>query len=418
MKIQSNRLLCRSVLALMGLAAAWPSAHATLLYWDSNDVTPGAGAAPYGTWGVNAFWNTDAAGGAGTFATTTTSDDDLQFVAGPTGGSGDTAYTVTVDSPQSAKSLTFLNPASPTLTGGILSVGAGGISVPQMVTSAVVAGSAVSGTKIYTLDTAVLGLVNATVSGTGIPVGTTVTSVTGTPAVTLNLSNFTTATVTNATFTPVNANRVTFNSTLNLTANQTWAFNNNSGNAYIHFACDFTGSGNITQTGIGGNRIYAGSSAGWTGALTLNGSGLTFGTSQQAQTRLNHTTLTMRNAGTSNPSMTIYLDNGGVTNFPNNIVFDNAGGAGWNFNQNNGSGSVGAVEVLSGTLSGTTNGQVLFSGGNGSDLSGLGLHGQIRLSGNNSGWTSTRGDDAVWIRTGYLYLDHANALGASNSISM
>jgi len=55
MKIQSNRLLCRSVLALMGLAAAWPSAHATLLYWDSNDVTPGAGAAPYGTWGVNAW---------------------------------------------------------------------------------------------------------------------------------------------------------------------------------------------------------------------------------------------------------------------------------------------------------------------------------------------------------------------------
>ena len=354
MKIQSNPFLRRSALALLGLAAAWSSAQATSLYWDGNDVAAGAGTAPYGTWGTDAFWNTDATGGgAGAFQFTTTATDNLQFVAAPAVGSGDTAYVVTVDGTQAANSLTVLNPASPTFTGGIISLGAGGISVPQYYT------------------------------------GTT-----------------------------ANANRVTFNSTLNLTANQTWTFNNNSGNAYVHIACDFTGSGNITQTGIGGNRIYAGSSAGWTGSLTLNGSGLTFGTSQQAQTRLNNSTLTMRNAGTSNPSMTIYLDNGGVTNFRNNIVFDNAGAYGWNFNQNNGSGSVGAVEVLSGTLSGSTNGQVLFSSGDSFDFSGVGLHGQTRLSGNNSGWTSTRATDAVWIRTGYLYLDSPNALGTNNSISL
>jgi autotransporter-associated beta strand protein len=48
------------------------------LYWDTDGSTAGFGTAS-GTWGTDAFWNTDATGGAGTFSTLTTTSDLLNF---------------------------------------------------------------------------------------------------------------------------------------------------------------------------------------------------------------------------------------------------------------------------------------------------------------------------------------------------
>jgi len=75
------------------------------LYWDTDGTNSGgsAGTTAPGTWGIDAFWNTAGAGGAGTFITTTTASDDLFFSAG-TDVTG--ASTVTVDGTQMASSLT------------------------------------------------------------------------------------------------------------------------------------------------------------------------------------------------------------------------------------------------------------------------------------------------------------------------
>jgi autotransporter-associated beta strand protein len=58
------------LLALIGLflSLAAPNARALSLYfWDSNGATPGAGSAPTGTWGEDAFWSEDdKAGNPGT----------------------------------------------------------------------------------------------------------------------------------------------------------------------------------------------------------------------------------------------------------------------------------------------------------------------------------------------------------------
>ncbi|MCX6962638.1 MAG: hypothetical protein NTZ08_09345 [Verrucomicrobia bacterium] len=96
------------------------SLKAANLYWDSNGATAGAGATPNGTWGVNSFWNTAAAGTAGTFSTGMTQADDGYFSAGT---DAINAYTVTVNGTQAAGNL-FFQEGTPTLTGGTIALGA------------------------------------------------------------------------------------------------------------------------------------------------------------------------------------------------------------------------------------------------------------------------------------------------------
>jgi fibronectin-binding autotransporter adhesin len=123
-------------LALL-LAYAGNSAHAQNLYWDSNGATAGAGATPTGTWGTSNFWNTDSTGGAGTFSIPTANTDNLFFVAGPSGTSGNNNYTVTVSGAQVANSLTFQASGQTTISGGTSltlgngTAGAGGITMNQ-----------------------------------------------------------------------------------------------------------------------------------------------------------------------------------------------------------------------------------------------------------------------------------------------
>jgi len=355
----SAPILSCSIAALL----AAPVARAATLYWDENSTTAGAGATPTGTWGVDNAWNTDPLGtGTGTFQITTASTDNLQFVAGPAATSGNNAYVITVSGSQAANSITVLSPGNATFSSGTIFLGAGGLSVSR-----------------YAYGT------------------------------------------TN------NSNQVQFNSTLDLTADQTWTNSYQSNNESMVIAGNLTGSGNLTKLAFndGANpaasrlTFSAGSSAGWTGALTINGGALFCATSQQLVTRLNSSTLTLNGVGNGcgQSSLATNLDIGSATNFTNNINFI-SGAYGYGFSQGLGGGFVGSAEVFSGVLSGTTNGaSIQFSGGNSLDLSGVGLQGQYRLSGSNTGLVSTRALDAFYIRTGYVYLDSANAAGTNNSLS-
>jgi autotransporter-associated beta strand protein len=106
------------------------TAHAGTYYWDTNGSTAGAGDTPSGTWGTG-NWSTDQAGGSTLSPHTTTSADNLYFVAGPNANSsGENAFTVTINGTQNASALYFESPGAPTLSGtGTINLGAGGITV-------------------------------------------------------------------------------------------------------------------------------------------------------------------------------------------------------------------------------------------------------------------------------------------------
>jgi hypothetical protein len=116
-----------ALLAAFVLFCTDKSASAQSLYWDTNSVTAGSGAAT-GTWGTSNFWNTDSTGGsAGAFTSATVNTSDLFFSAGTNGTTG----TVTVSSAQVANSITFQTNAVTTISGGTsITLGGGGSAIP------------------------------------------------------------------------------------------------------------------------------------------------------------------------------------------------------------------------------------------------------------------------------------------------
>ena len=88
-------------------------ANATNYYWDQNSTTTGAGDTPTGTWGSDTCWNNLSTGGSGSFTATTTSSDNLYFVANPAANSGENAYTVNVAGYQNANRLFFQSSGAP-----------------------------------------------------------------------------------------------------------------------------------------------------------------------------------------------------------------------------------------------------------------------------------------------------------------
>ena len=95
-----------STLLLIALFLAAHPAHAVDLYWDINSIIAGSGGpTPSGSWGtaLTSNWNTDSTGGAGTFQSTTATDD-LHFSAG-TDATG--AYTVTTSGNKLANNIFF-----------------------------------------------------------------------------------------------------------------------------------------------------------------------------------------------------------------------------------------------------------------------------------------------------------------------
>lgn len=108
-------------LCLLFASVGSQPAVATPLYWDGNSTTAGAGnttALLNREWGTFAAWNSDAAGVTDTFTATTTSTDDLFFVAAPSATSGNIAFNPTVFGDQQAGSITFQQAGNATLSGG------------------------------------------------------------------------------------------------------------------------------------------------------------------------------------------------------------------------------------------------------------------------------------------------------------
>ena len=90
----------------------------TMLHWDINGTTPGAGGAtPSGTWdGATANWSADAAGAS---ATTTWGADNVAVFSAGTDATG--SYTITVSGTQGARGL-WLQDGSVTLSGGTINL--------------------------------------------------------------------------------------------------------------------------------------------------------------------------------------------------------------------------------------------------------------------------------------------------------
>lgn len=96
---------------------------AGLQYWDNNGTTVGFGTAG-GTWGTDAFWNSDSTGGAGTFTAASTTADDMYFGFDANGlATGTINVAGTVD----AANLFFgKTSGNLTLSGGTINLGAAG----------------------------------------------------------------------------------------------------------------------------------------------------------------------------------------------------------------------------------------------------------------------------------------------------
>jgi len=128
----------------LAVAGLWcDSARATAYYWDGNGTTAGSGTTPNGTLGVDAFLNTSSTGGSGTFTSTPTSSDTIQFVAQASSTdttSGTTNFTVGISGTQAVSGfsvtidgITSSNSDTMTLgaAGEEIDVGSGGITVQR-----------------------------------------------------------------------------------------------------------------------------------------------------------------------------------------------------------------------------------------------------------------------------------------------
>ncbi len=110
-------LTIRRLLLASSMLAATHTVQADF-YWDTNGTDPGFGTAE-GTWGIDAFWNSDPAGGdAGIFDVETFSDDQLNF---GTAEDGLDEGTVTVSGMVDSGNMTFGSASGfITLTGGTI----------------------------------------------------------------------------------------------------------------------------------------------------------------------------------------------------------------------------------------------------------------------------------------------------------
>lgn len=154
-----------AALALV-VQATTADAASTPRYWDSNGTAAGAGAVPTGTWGVNAFWNTNGSGGAGSFSVAYSSGG-LVFCAG-TDAVGPT--TITVSGAQTGHDLVFEN-GDITLVGGTVTVAARWVTANQNATiNSVLAGT--GGFGMTGLATLTLGGANIYSGGTTVDGGT------------------------------------------------------------------------------------------------------------------------------------------------------------------------------------------------------------------------------------------------------
>ena len=115
-------------LAALITAAAPLSLSAATVYWDSNDINPGAGDTPNGTWASSPFWSTDPLGEA--IPVVWTAGDTAVFSAGTDAVN---AYTVTGSGTSGAPGVlaagVIIEDGLVTFSGGTLGLGAGFVTI-------------------------------------------------------------------------------------------------------------------------------------------------------------------------------------------------------------------------------------------------------------------------------------------------
>lgn len=169
---KTSRILFGSIAALL----AAQSAQATDLYWDTNAATLNAGTTA-GTWGTSNFWNSDpTGGGAGSFVTATTADDNLFFSAGTNTGANGLLNNITLAAAAlAANKITFDDPLAAatnlTLSGA---------------TSLTLGGGAGTNSGIYVAYAASGGFANRIIISQALTIGSDVTFQNNSPSNTIN----------------------------------------------------------------------------------------------------------------------------------------------------------------------------------------------------------------------------------------
>jgi autotransporter-associated beta strand protein len=158
--------------ALIGLAV--PMCASAALYWDLNDIAPGAGTTPIGTWDLAGFnWNPNPAG----------TDPVGTWVAGETavfsaGTDATDPYTVNVSGTQTAAGL-VIEEGAVTLSGGAVAIGGGTVVVgpgASLITNSSLRISAATGAgAVYTVNGGTLETTNTGNAGSFIDIDATIT---------------------------------------------------------------------------------------------------------------------------------------------------------------------------------------------------------------------------------------------------
>ncbi len=275
------------------------------LYWDTNGIADGSGAAT-GTWGTSLFWNTDPAGVTNTFQSTTDGTNDLHFSAGTNGTAG---TAITVSGEQSANGLYFEEGAV-TLSGGtsitlsdgaIINSSTGSSSIIPTISTALIATGSVTltGTRIWLNNSSFAGGGTLNVNTTG-PISLLENSGALNGLATINIisggfdirqntggnTNYNYASGTTLNF--VNSGTLTTNIATLITPSVSWLGNitiasgkvatlsTASANSVFTISGNISGAGGVTISGVGiialtGTNTYAGGTAISASTLRISG---------------------------------------------------------------------------------------------------------------------------------------------------
>jgi autotransporter-associated beta strand protein len=429
----TRRFFIPGILATaLAMALSIKPSQAQTSYWDSNDITAGAGATPTGTWGTSTFWSASVTGEVVT--TGWTSGNVAVFSAG---SDATTAYTVTLSGTQTIGGLT-VEEGTPTISGGT-ALALNAASTPFNITGTANISSVISGTgfgivksgtgtlnltgvNTFTGGVSVTdGVVNSTLSTTQNSLGAGAVSISSGKTLQINNANVsgTTPTIGN-TFT--GAGLLKLNFTANTTARNT-TMNNVTG---------FAGAIQLSNSGANGDK--------WNIGATLNapnasvvvdaGSQLFIGASAVTATFAN---TTIQGTGNTETRGAVRL----IGTLAGNVILANSASIGTEGGTISGgisSGAAGTQTITFGTTNSTGNATVsgVIGGGTGTIALTKAAAGTLTLSNTNtytgdttiSGGTLNltgrlgNGDYAgAIVMTGALTYANANAQTFSGLIS-
>lgn len=310
--LAGNLLLASSIFLSLGAAA-----DAGSVYWDTNGLANGSGAAT-GTWGASAFWTTTEVGNVATSGTLPTANDDVFVAAGTSGTTG----TITIDTTKVAGSLTLQEPATGTgvtISGGTSLTLGGGTTATK--------GLFVSGNGAHTVSTPLILSGANTIQNAGTGTLTVNGGITGTGDLALRNNN-TGATGINISSQPVN---------------NIGAISNTGTNTGTVVLGNANGSPGTGSAGLGANvtsfsqdsanspfQFLNANNSAYTGAYNINAGTLQFsGTNTTGTiTSINAASVINLGATSGNAAATLAIGNNAVSGKLNNNINVRAGSTG------------------------------------------------------------------------------------------